>query len=135
MRLIPVPVGEIDGFWKAAEKHLRPAVEGFSDGCWQIEDVYTFLKSRDMQLWTAFDDREMVAAAVTQIICYPRKKLCAVHFVGGIGRNNWLQFQEVIGAWAKAQGCAAMETSARKGWLRVLTNWRPVWTQLRRDLI
>lgn len=88
-----------------------------------------------MQLWTVWREKELAAIAVTQIKIYPRMKVCAVNFVAGEGRDDWLHFNEVIAEWAKARGCSHFEGYMRKGWERVLgDDWERCWLTMRKEL-
>jgi hypothetical protein len=77
------------------------------------------LKSRDLQLWLAWDGTVM-ALAVTELVRHPRKLCCRIRICTGRERRAWQSFLAVLEAWAKAQGCAAMELIARPGWSRIL---------------
>jgi hypothetical protein len=133
-QLVPVPAHDVPLIWPAAVAELRKAIR-FADGVMTEATVYEALLSRDMQLWTAWDDDGLEAAAVTQIVCYPGKKVAAIPLIGGRRRNDWLCFQPVFEAWARQNGCDALEGYARPGWLRVLSDdWRHCWTVIRKDL-
>jgi len=61
------------------------------------------------------------ALAVTEIVNYPAAKICRVCIATGERRGQWLApGLAVIEAWAKAQGCDAVEPVARLGWEREL---------------
>lgn len=133
-QLIPVPARDVAEAWPVVAGDLRRAIKR-ADGGFTEETVYAALLSRDMQLWTAWQDGELQAAAVTQIVIYPGKKVAAIPLIGGRKRNDWLSFQPQFEEWAKANGCDSLEGYARPGWLRVLSNdWRHCWTVIRRDL-
>lgn len=133
-QLVPVPAKDVAEAWPVVVGELRRAIKR-ADGVMTEETVYEALLSRDMQLWTAWQDGELQAAAVTQIVSYPGKKVAAIPLIGGRKRNDWLLFQPQFEEWARANGCDALEGYARPGWLRVLSNdWRHCWTVIRRDL-
>lgn len=131
--LVPIPANEVPEVWYLVAPVLEPAIKR-ADGQVCLEDVYRQLIDRDMQLFTAWERDELQAAAVTQIICYPRRKVLAIPFIGGRKRGDWLSFQPVFEAWAKEKGCDALEGYARPGWLRALKDWRHCWTVIRKDL-
>jgi hypothetical protein len=133
-RLIAIPAHQIPEAWPHVASALRKAIKR-ADGVLTEQSVYEALLSRDMQLWTAWDGLDLEAAAVTQIVIYPGKKVAAIPLIGGSKRNDWLCFQPQFEEWARANGCDALEGYARPGWLRVLTgDWRHCWTVIRRDL-
>lgn len=132
-QLVPVLAQDVPMVWPIVAPLLAPAVVR-ADGQIEIDDVYQQLITRDMQLFTAWDGTDCLAAAVTQIICYPRRKVLGIPFIGGRKRGDWLSFQPVFEAWARDKGCDALEGYARPGWLRVLRDWRHCWTVIRKDL-
>ncbi len=132
-QLLPVPAADVAAIWPIVAPDLRRAIKR-SDGAMTEEHVIKCLLNRDMQLWTAWDNGELEAAAVTQIIVYPGRKVAGIPLIGGRKRNDWLVFQPLFEEWARANGCDALEGYARPGWLRVLTGWRHCWTVIRRDL-
>ena len=134
-RLIPIPCEQVPDAWALVAPHLRKAIAR-SDGNLTEEGVLQACCYRDMQLWTAWDGLDLEAAAVTQIICYPGRKVASIPLIGGRKRNDWLCFQPQFEEWARANGCDALEGYARPGWLRVLSDdWRHCWTVIRRDLV
>lgn len=88
--------------------------------------VLSDLKSGDMQLWVTHDGGRIAACFVTTIIDYPLKRYCRILIATGRGRQRWQHFMPVLESWARQQGCAGMESIARKGWTRVLAvfGWR-----------
>jgi len=54
--------------------------------------------------------------------------------VAGTGLKDFAKTQDIIADWARGQGCSQMECNGRDGWLRVLKNWKKVWTTIRRDI-
>ena len=96
----------------------------YSGGTHDFEDVARGVSSAKMQLWPASN-----SCAITEIICYPKKKVLHVFLAAG-------EKQELVGmidsaaAWGKSQGCESMTMSGRHGWLKVLGNegWKAVMT-------
>ena len=131
--LYGIPRAEVEPIWEVVGPLLQRAIEK-STGDFSLEDVRKALDERDMQLWIWAVDRVIYSAAVTQILTFPQRKVCAVPFVGGTRLADWLDCNELIGDWARDQGCAQMEGYVRDGWLRKLKNWFKVWTTVRRDL-
>ncbi len=87
-----------------------------------IDDMYKFIVNKDVQLW-AIHDGDIHAVMTTQIINYPQSKAVNIFTVTGKQSELWLDLLiETITAWAKTQGCTAMQFTGRKGWEKVLTN-------------
>lgn len=66
------------------------------------------------------DSRQITALAITEIVAYPRIAVCKLLACTGEDAARWVNLLTQIEAWAKAQGCAAMEPICRPGWERHL---------------
>ena len=67
-----IPYNAIDGMWGIVVGNLEKGLE-YSNGEITIEDIYLGLQSREMQLWSAFnEDGDCVASMVSEIINYPK---------------------------------------------------------------
>lgn len=132
--LTGIPAGRVASVWPAVAPMLARALD-HGQGDYGLDDIRALLLDRSCQLWAWIEDGAIAACCVTTIIVYPRRKVCGLMLVGGKGLARWLDAaQPVIAAWARAQGCTQLEGYARKGWLRVLKDWRTAWTQIRRDI-
>ena len=88
---------------------LTPALE---DASWA--EVAGELAARRAQLWPG--ER---AAMVTTLQITPQGPTCHV-WLGGGELSELLEMAPGIEAWARAQGCAFVTLSGRKGWARAL---------------
>jgi hypothetical protein len=118
--LTGIPSNEIDEVWQACEPFIELAAKK-GQAEMTSKDIYEFCKDARMQLWIVFDDNADIKAVVTtEIINYPRKKVCRVVTLGGEEIDNWLHSISVIETWAESQDCQAMETFCRKGFIKKL---------------
>jgi hypothetical protein len=117
-QLVGVPSAEIDAVWPLVEQMVAAACRRGRDKD-TSDDIRRALKARDLQLWLAWNGA-ITALAVTQIVTHPRKTCCRIRICIGRERRSWEAHIATIEAWAKAQGCAAMELIARPGWSRLL---------------
>lgn len=115
-----VPAEHIDNIWQYVEGEIKRLCD--VDGLYAPEDIKKSLKERSMQLWV-YAPKDLQALCVTEIITYPRMKICKVGAAGN-KRDDWHGFMSVIEAWAREQGCDKMHIHARKGWAKVLTSFR-----------
>lgn len=85
-------------------------------------DILDNLVKKKMQLWVAIDpeEKEIMAAMVTQLSIYPKGVACWIVLVGGSGMNDWVGFMKVIKLWAKSKGCNRILSFSRDGWIRKL---------------
>ncbi len=115
-----IPQSAIDSMWHMVVDHLHKGLE-YSNGEIAVEDIYDGLKSRDMQLWAGISDSgECVACMVSEIINYPRMKVCRMIVVGGSHMKLWLDYQHTFMEWARENGCDRVEAYCRDGMMRRL---------------
>ena len=88
------------------------------------EDIYKLCKEAKMQLWVIFDnDANIKGVGTTEILIHPRKKVCRIITLGGVGFDEWMHSISVIEAWAEEKGCHAIETFCRKGFIKKLEKY------------
>tara|TARA_R110002153_G_scaffold53747_1_gene149613 strand:- start:732 stop:1088 length:357 start_codon:yes stop_codon:yes gene_type:complete len=98
-------------------ERVRPWLEGaleYSGGTHIWQDIVDNVVTGKMQLW--FGEK---SSAITEILCYPRKKVLHVFLAGG-DMNELIDMIEDASNWGRTQGCNAITMSGRKGWQRVL---------------
>ncbi len=125
---------DVERTWPICSPLLEKAMRR-GDKDYTMEDIKDGIKDGKYLLWAWEEGNRIICCAVTSFMFYPRKKICSVMMVGGSGLKLWKgPGIDTIADWAKKNGCSDMEGYVRKGWLRVLTNWRPLWTTVRRSL-
>lgn len=92
---------------------LMPALNRCG-GTHEWEDIIEGVAAGYMQLWC-----NQEAAAITEIVKFPRKTVLNVFLAGG-DMDQLLEMLESAKHWGKLQGCDAISMSGRRGWLRVL---------------
>jgi hypothetical protein len=89
-------------------------------------------------LWIAWepgpDGAREWAAAVTEITQTEWRRVCTIVACGGADRARWINLIHPIEDYARAAECSAMRIIGRKGWQRVLPDYRPVKVVLERKL-
>tara|TARA_Y100000310_G_scaffold323853_1_gene384863 strand:+ start:16261 stop:16668 length:408 start_codon:yes stop_codon:yes gene_type:complete len=132
--LTGIPAPKVPGMWPLVSELVTKALDR-SNGAKNADDVLMALMRRDMQLWMADDDERGVRAiCVTEVINHPQRRACFIYLVAGIERDEWLDHEKGLSAWAREQGCGFMETYARVGWKRVLKDWTPTAVVLHKEL-
>lgn len=119
--VLGVPAAAVVKVWPHVEAHVDRALR-HANGCYLAADLRDACTRTELQLWLAADTEtgEIVAAVLTRIAVYPRRKSLAVPWVGGRRMKEWLpQMSETLEAFARHVGCDFMEGAARRGWLRV----------------
>lgn len=101
---------------------LIPAIAWSGD--YQPGEVEAELRAGSAQLWIATDG-EPQAAVVTRLRPNRAGTVCEIWLMGGRDRKGWLHFLGVIEAAARERGCIKVEIVGRRGWTRVLPDYRP----------
>lgn len=87
------------------------------------------------QLWLAVENRnDIIAAAVTELHATEWRKVCVIVACSGKDMDRWIELIEEIEKFAKAESCSRVRIVGRKGWERVLPNYRTRRIVLDKDL-
>jgi hypothetical protein len=116
IQLVGVPYSSIDDVWAEVEPMLKKGIQ-HGDGELDTKDILKMLIERSMQLWVLwdYDGDRIVMAGVTEIISYPRLKVCRAVVLGGERVSEWMTYIDEIERWAKYKGCDRMEAYGRRG--------------------
>jgi hypothetical protein len=96
--------------------------------------VEAAVRAGDALLWLAWDGTRIQAAAVTELHATEWRKACVLVACGGKEMRAWLPLLEGIEAYARAAGCSAVRIMGRKGWMRLLGDYRVKRIVLEKDL-
>ena len=132
-RIILIDPDDIPYIWDHVQPHLE-AMAPHSEGELEPDDFFEGIANETMQLWVAVEDNEMLASMVTMIVPYPRKKVLRIISIGGSGMEKWIGFIPLIEDWALSLGCTSLECWGRKGWLKVLKDWKCSYHIITKDL-
>lgn len=117
--LYGIPAHQIDDVWDEVRPWIERACET-TRGKFDAQDIRLGLLTGEDQLWiwktpTAF------AVGVTRLANYPKQRVCNLRIVTGENMEEWAApCIETIEAWARSNGCHAMEFVARPGWEKFL---------------
>ena len=110
----------IDMVWEQCVPFIEKA-EKQSQEEMTAEDIYFKVKEKDMQLWVVFNEEtDVLAVVTTELVNYPRKKVCRIVTLGGEKIEDWVHSISIIEDWAIENNCQAMETFCRKGFKKKL---------------
>jgi len=87
-----------------------------------FDEVIEIVKRGDAQFW-AFSD----SAIITEIISYPQRRTLRFWLAGG-NLKRLLDVEPNIRKWSILYNCKAVEIIGRKGWGKVLKNYKPTAT-------
>lgn len=119
--LVCVDPKQIREFWPHARELVKAAIDhtGLND----FDAVECDVLRGDQLLWLAWNG-SIEAAATTKLIKIGERKICILVACSGHHRERWMPLLEKIETYARAEGCEAMRLYGRKGWERVLTDYR-----------
>lgn len=106
--------------WPEVAPILNRAVQVYNEHT--LEEIFQSLLERKRQLWVTGRDK-IDCVLITQIINEKDQKTCFVELYAGRGIES-VRFLSDIEAWAKSIGCNRIRLSGRKGWKRVLKNYK-----------
>ena len=124
---------EIPKIWNEVLPQIERCVP-HSEGEMTPEDFYIALIEAEMQLWIAVEEDEVIASMVTQVITYPSKKVLRVIAIAGREIGKWFHFQPDLEEFAILMGCSSLEAWGRKGWKRILSDWKDSYVVYTKDL-
>ena len=125
-----VPKSAIDMIWD----QVKDLISKTDDNVLTADDVKQYLKNGTYTLWVAIDGGKPIAAMTTEFAYYPRDKVCRVVTLAGKRMKDWIHHLDDVENWAKEQGCSYIDMYGRRGWLKVLTDWKEDSILLRKKL-
>ena len=132
-RIALVSPEDVHVIWPSILEYVEEVVS-HSQGEMTSENFYEELTNGSMQLWVSIEGKEVLACMITQIAPYPNKQVLRIIALGGVEMDKWIQFLPDIEHWAMNIGCTALEAWGRKGWLRILQDWKCSYHILTKDL-
>ncbi len=119
--LICVDPKTVHQTWPLAKGLIKAAIE--HTGLSEFSDVEYDILSGDQLLWLVISDH-IEAAVTTHLIKTAGKPVCVITACSGVQRERWLALKAKIEKYAKDEGCSCVRLYGRKGWERVLKDYR-----------
>ena len=113
---------------------LLARVVPHTEGELEPDDYIEPLTHGDMQLWVVIENKHVNAALVTQIIPYPQKKVLRLISLAGEDFQEIKDFLEMVEVFALKNECSALEMWGRKGWKKLLSDWKDSYIVFTKDL-
>jgi hypothetical protein len=121
-RLVAIPPADAHEVWPHVAALVKAAMEkGRLSNYTEVEQA---VRSGAALLWLAWEGETIKAAAVTEIGEANAEKFCTIVACGGHDRGQWLHLLEGLEGHAKAEGCAGMRVYGRRGWGKLLKDYR-----------
>ena len=121
--LFLVEPDDVENLWYGARPLIQKALD-HAEGALNTTDALRLVLNGRMQLWVGFHNNEVFVAVLTEIITYPRHKICRVITTATESGHHFDEWWDVmyntIERFALSRGCAAFEAWVRKGLVRKL---------------
>ena len=132
-QLICVDPAQAHEFWPHVASLIRAAMEkGRLSSYAEVEHA---VRNGNALLWLAWNGETVKAAAVTELAHANGETFCTIVACGGHDRSHWLPLIAGLEAYGKAQGCAAMRIYGRRGWRKLLPDYRTTRVLLEKPLV
>ena len=105
-----------------------------TEGELEPDDFIEPLTHGEMQLWIAIENKEIIAALITQIIPYPQKKVLRLISLAGEDFNKFKDFVSMVESFAIRSECSSLEMWGRKGWKKLLPDWKDSYIVFTKDI-
>lgn len=120
--LVCVDPIRVDEMWPHVSPMIREAVVRGGLGC--FADVQNDVLDGRNLLWIVWDGTAIRSAAITALITSDADKACVILACGGNGVRDWIDCIAEIEAYARAERCDRMRLFGRRGWARLLPDYK-----------
>jgi hypothetical protein len=97
--------------------------------------IYKELLAGTAQLWLASSEECGVESGmITKIADNAERRICLIEALGGNSRQRWMEHLATIEAWAASKGCDAVQVKGRRGWAKMLPDFKLTSITLEKDL-
>ena len=131
-RLRAIAQWEVPLYWHRIEGLLKPVMRR-PEVDNTLEDVEKFLRAGSMQAWHV-DWKTVVITAIQPFGADPQrptKRVCQIVYCAGEDMETWLEpVVAQLKTWAGSMGCEVLRISGRRGWQRVLPDFKETCTTL-----
>jgi len=131
-QLICVDPAQVHEFWPHVASLIKAAME--KGRLSSFTDVEHAVRNGRALLWLAWNGETVKAAAVTELGNANGETFCTIVACGGHDRAQWLPLIARLEAYGRAQGCAAMRIYGRRGWRKLLPEYRTTRVLLEKTL-
>lgn len=109
-----IPKENIEELWYIAEKYL-------DDDNFDLDKCKKAVLKDDYRLWIGRNSKVVV---ILEVLEYPKGKKCDIVMLAGENIETWIEELAEIEAWAKMNGCNKMTLTGRRGWVKMLSDYR-----------
>ncbi len=100
-----------------------------------VDSIIKAIKDRDMQLWIVKEDEKISAVCVTEILITPLCRILGIVALAGGNHKQWKDLlEQTLTDYAKEKACKYIEIQGRRGWNRILNNFKQISVVLRKEV-
>lgn len=132
VKAVCVDPKQVHLIWDCVSHWIRLALERGDLGTFSV--LENDVLCGQALLWLAWDEPKIAGTAVTQIVRTERSKVCKVMACGGERIGDWVHLLTDIEKFARDERCDCVRLSGRRGWERMLPNYRATKIVLERRL-
>jgi len=130
--LVCIDPARIHEFWPHIASLIRAAmVRGRIS---TFEQVAEAVLAAEALAWIVWDGTAIKAAVVTSLGTVNGDRICTIVACGGRDRHEWLGLLGELEVYARTEGCKAIRIFGRRGWERLLPDYRPARILLEKEL-
>ena len=122
----------------AAQPVVLKAFEDVSarnGGRFSVEAILDKIARKHWVLWLVWDGRVIRSVLATELAHeISGMKVCNIPFCTGSNAQNWVGLLHEIEAWARSEGCVKIGANMRKGWQKLIKDYRMTHVYLEKDL-
>ena len=115
-----IPADEITPLWPRLEPLIQRALDRSPD--YTLNDVYDSLCDERRQLFATWPDIDTIC--ITGIEIRPNRKVLVIWWKAGVLHDDWRDMLRATENWGRSMGCTRIEFRGRKGWQRLLPDYR-----------
>lgn len=116
VEILAVAPQHVARIWPLVEKYVADSLV-YAKGVYLPEDIKGFCEGGKMQMWIAVRGESVLAAVITEVMDFPRKRMVSVPFIGGRDMRAWFRkMLATVETWSREMGCTGMQGGARRGW-------------------
>lgn len=115
---VRVQVSDLDLVWPVVQPMLQRAID-YNGGDFDSDYIIHSLVQDTMQLFVGYNEKDIIYAAVTEILVYQNKKALRIVLMAGKDMDSWVD-TKLFEKFGKLEGCDRIEIVGRKGWVKKL---------------
>jgi hypothetical protein len=115
-----IPADEITTLWPRLEPLVERALSRSRD--YTLDEVHQSLRAERRQIFATWPELDTIC--ITSIERRPAAKVLIIWWKAGLLHDDWRDMLLATENWGRSLGCSRIEFRGRKGWERLLPDYR-----------